>query len=726
MPLLGSFTSQLTNTIAKAKGVSLQFILDNFNVYGTPTNDYFGYSVAVSGNYAIVGAHLEDAPTGTPGLSSGTAYIYNVTTGVLVRSLTNPNAYGTVYNDFFGYSVAISDNYAIVGAYGEESNAGAEGAGKAYIFNWTTGTLLHTLNNPTTNGTGAGYLFGSSVAISGNYAIVGAYKEDDAGGTESGKAYIFNVSTGALVHTLNNPSAYSTTAGDQFGYSVAISGNYAIVGAQAEDDAGGTSSGKAYIYNVTTGALVHTLNNPNTYGPSAGDYFGWSVAISINYAVVGAWGESDAGGTSSGKAYIYNVTTGALLYTLNNPNAFGTSGSDNFGSSVAVSGNYAIVGASAEDDVGQFTGVGAGKAYIFNVTTGAFIHTINNPNTYSTSLAYDYFGYSVAISGDYAIVGAFGEDTSAGNQDAGKAYIYKLVLPGTQPSQQVYTGSVSGVLTYTWLCPAGVTSVSVVCVGGGGGGDAASSNNGNNNSVRGGGGGGLGWKNNIAVTPGNAYIVQVGNGGASGPGGTSFFISSATVAGLGGQNPLSGGAGGGYVGDGGGFGGAGGTGVNPGSPSVGNPIQFGGGGGAGGYSGSGGAGGNASNGAGSAGSGGGGGGGGAWTNAGYSPTYGYGSSSGGGVALNGIGPNGAGGAGATGPESGQGPTAGGGGSSGSNGVVAGGGGNPYGASGGEWGGGASSGGFGSPYNYGGVGAVRIIWSGQSGIPRSFPSNAGNV
>ena len=78
--------------------------------------------------------------------------------------------------------------------------------------------------------------------------------------------------------------------------------------------------------------LLHTLNNPNAYGTSANDWFGEAVAISGNYAIVGAYGEGDAGGTYSGKAYIFDVTTGSLLHTLHNPNAYGTSAYDYFGS----------------------------------------------------------------------------------------------------------------------------------------------------------------------------------------------------------------------------------------------------------------------------------------------------------------------------------------------------------------------------------------------------------
>jgi len=336
----------------------------------------------------------------------------------LLSTLNNPNPYGTSDSDYFGYSVAISGNYAIVSAI-QEDDASGNDSGKVYIFEVSTGTLLHTLNNPNAYGTSLNDNFGRSIAISGNYAIVGAYFEDDAGGTSSGKAYIFEVSTGALLHTLNNPNAYGTSASDQFGISVAISGNYAIVGANAEDEASGTGSGKAYIFDVSTGNLVSTLNNPNPYGTSLDDYFGSSVAISGNYAIVGAI-EDDASGINSGKAYIFEVSTGNLLHTLNNPNPYSTSAGDAFGKYVDISGNYAIVGAYQEDDAGT----DSGKVYIYDVTTGTLLRTLNNPNAYGTSSS-DYFGSAVAISGNYAIVSAYIED-DAGVTNSGKAYIFNL------------------------------------------------------------------------------------------------------------------------------------------------------------------------------------------------------------------------------------------------------------------------------------------------------------
>ena len=175
---------------------------------------------------------------------------------------------------------------------------------------------------------------------------------------------------------------------------------------------------------MTTGALVSTLNNPNANGDagysSAGDQFATSVSISGNYAIVGALGE-DIGGTDSGTAYVYNTTNGlwtdtSLLHTLFNP---APSNYDEFGDDVSISGNYAIVSAPFDSTVGSVSGT----VYIFDVTTGTLLKTINDPNDFGTA-TYDRFGWSVGISGNYVIVGAMSED-DAGDNDSGKAYIFK-------------------------------------------------------------------------------------------------------------------------------------------------------------------------------------------------------------------------------------------------------------------------------------------------------------
>ena len=247
--------------------------------------------------------------------------------------------------------------------------------------------------------------------------------------------------------------------------------------------------------------------------------------------------------------------------------------------------------------------------------------------------------------------------------------------------------------TYSWTAPAGVDEVSVVCVGGGGGGGQDSSGQG------GGGGGGLGWKNTISVTPGQSYTVVVGAGGVSlgstgQNGGDSYFISTGTVAGFGGQGAPSdsqGGTGGGFFGDGGGNGGAASAASTDGS----------GGGGAGGYSGNGGIGGPNET-SGTAGTGGAGGGG---ASSESTPLGG-----GGGVGILGEGASGVGGIVNTGNpgETGKGGS---GGQDGQN--------SPNNGHGGLYGGGGSGSdtGYNASWSAGAGGAVRIIW----GTGRAFPS-----
>ncbi|NOY42289.1 MAG: hypothetical protein GXP26_10690, partial [Planctomycetes bacterium] len=162
-------------------------------------------------------------------------------------------------------------------------------------------------------------LFGISVAISGNTALLGASWDDD-GGNSSGSAYLFDVTTGNQIAKL---TAADAAANDYFGISVAISGNTALVGAYRDDDAG-NASGSAYLFDVTTGNQIAKLTASDA---AAFDEFGDSVAINGNTALVGAVWDGDAG-FNSGSAYLFeNVIpepTSFLLATLAGLFALGT------------------------------------------------------------------------------------------------------------------------------------------------------------------------------------------------------------------------------------------------------------------------------------------------------------------------------------------------------------------------------------------------------------------
>jgi len=388
----------------------LTFTLDNPDVYGSAVNDFFGGAVAIDGNNCIVGAIGEDDIEGN---NSGKAYIFNVTTGALIHTLDNPNPIGASSSDFFGKRVAISGNNCVVTAPSED--VGGSGSGIAYIFNVTTGALLQTINNPNSFDAFSGDNFGESASISGNNVIVGAPNEDDAVGGSTGIAYIFNVTTGALLQTLDNPTP---SAADTFGDAVSISGNNCIVGAR-RDDADGNNSGKAYIFNVTTGALIHTLDNPSGFGTNLDDNFGNAVSIDGNNCIVGAEGEDETGSSQAGKVYVFNVTTGALIQTIDAPTG------DNYlakmGDELDLSGDKCIL---SRNPYTYYATNDAQQAFVFDINTGALLLTIDNPNPEGSPEG-DTFSTGVGIDGDNVIVGAPNED-EPGENNSGKAYLYTI------------------------------------------------------------------------------------------------------------------------------------------------------------------------------------------------------------------------------------------------------------------------------------------------------------
>ncbi len=206
----------------------------------------FGRSIALVGDNLYIGDSL------APPSNFGFVYQYSVSTGSLIRTINNPNVDATSNVDYFGHSIAATADYVIVGAYNED---GPDGSGRAYIFHSSNGTLLRTLNNPNAYGTANADTFGKKVSIDGDYCVVSASDEDSASGTAVGAAYIFRVSTGDLVATLTNPVTTAAADSDYFGDSardsgVVISGSTIAVSSwRAESNTGTVNAGKVYVYN---------------------------------------------------------------------------------------------------------------------------------------------------------------------------------------------------------------------------------------------------------------------------------------------------------------------------------------------------------------------------------------------------------------------------------------------------------------------------------------------
>ncbi len=384
--------------------------------------DKFGYSVAISGDTAIVGAYGDD----DAGSTSGSAYIFerNLTTGLFeqrAKLITSDSAKG----DLFGYSVAISGDTAIVGAYGDD-DAGST-SGSAYIFEkpvsgWATSTQSAKL---TASDAESGDRFGRSVAISGNTAIVGAYHDDCADSSiYCGSAYIFEkpVSGWSDANQSAKLTASDREAYDYFGDSVAISGNTAIVGAFSDDDAG-SDSGSAYLFEKPVSGWATSTQSAKLTASDAesGDYFGHSVAISGDTAIVGAYRDDNY----LGSAYIFEKSLLGWATVTENAKLTASDGAegDYFGYSVSISGDIVIVGSPFDNAVSD----SAGSAYLFEKPASEWVTATENAKlTASDGAAVDAFGYSVAISNDTTLAGAYYDDCVDGSDDCGSAYIFKL------------------------------------------------------------------------------------------------------------------------------------------------------------------------------------------------------------------------------------------------------------------------------------------------------------
>ncbi len=365
--------------------------------------------------------------------------VYGRVSADLLYTLTSPNEeeWGGFGFSVCGVADVNNDGFddVVIGAYGEDTGAGAADAGRAYVFSGQTGTVLYTLVSPHET---VGGQFGVSVSDAGDVdgdgqhdVVVGASQED-ADSTEAGRAYVFSGDDGALIHAFVSPNQ---EASGGFGYSVSGAGDVdgdqcddIIVGAWYEDpDPSPLGAGRAYVFSGAAGTLLHTLASPNEeqYGrfgqtvSRAGDVDGDGCSD----VLVGAhWEDPGASPSYAGRAYVFSGQTGAVLYDLASPDE---QDDGQFGRPVAGAGDVdgdgygdVVIGAVGEAS-------GAGRVYVFSGQTSAVLYTLASP----APEEYGWFGYSAStlrdVDGDGRpdlIVGTRRED--GGAPDAGRAYVF--------------------------------------------------------------------------------------------------------------------------------------------------------------------------------------------------------------------------------------------------------------------------------------------------------------
>ena len=385
----------------------------------TGANDSFGWSVAIADDTVVVGAYGEDSgATGVNGNQSdntapnaGAAYVF-VRDGTTWSQQAYLKASNTDAYDNFGLSVAIAGDTVVVGANGEDSGAtgvngnqsdnASDGPGAAYVFvrdgaTWSQQAYLKASN------TDARDFFGRTVAVWGDTVAVGAYAEDsratgvngdqsDNSAAYAGAVYVF-VRDGTAWAQQAYLKASNTNANDSFGESVAVWRNTVVVGASGEDsgatgvngnqsDNTASDAGAAYVF-VRDGASWSQQAYLKASNTDPLDVFGASVAVSGNTIVVGAnWEDSAATGvdgdgsdntaSDAGAAYVFERDDTAWSQEAY-LKASNTDAGDQFGTSVAVSGDTVVVGARFEDsaatgvngDASNNSTENAGAAYVF-------------------------------------------------------------------------------------------------------------------------------------------------------------------------------------------------------------------------------------------------------------------------------------------------------------------------------------------------------------------------
>ena len=383
----------LVSLALPAQAQTVQTEIQKFLPDGITDNDFWGRAVSIDGNRAIVG-----------GFSDVYIFEYDATadTWIEAAELNAPPGGGGA----FGYSVSIQGDRALVGAY---LNNG--GVGTAYIFEYNAATdqWEEVVQLLASDGTADDW-FGQSVSLDGDRVVVGALLEDPGDVQSAGSVYVFERQTDGSWPEVAKLVASDGVDFDQFGFSVAASGDRILVGATFA----GSPVAYLFDYDALADQWVETQLIPSDAGP--GDRFGISVSLDGDRALVGA-----SGLNVNGAAYLFEYDTTADQWDETKLTASDGALNDAFGYAVYIEGDLALIGSpfEAPDDINL-----AGSAYLFKYNAGEDTWEEKVKLLVSDRERTDVFGTAVAISGGFAIVGS-SETEFSGIGDSG-AYLFQV------------------------------------------------------------------------------------------------------------------------------------------------------------------------------------------------------------------------------------------------------------------------------------------------------------
>jgi len=372
----------------------------SFRAADGASHDGFGLAVALSGDTALVGAPGDD----DAGSSSGAAYVFEWSGSEWIeQKKLAPGGLGL--GDRFGAAVSLDAQTALVGAWGDD-DAGID-SGAAYVFERTPSgwALVQKLVG---RGGAAGDRFGAAVSVAGDVAVVGAFGDDD----EAGAAHVFE----------RTPSGWAQTAVlvasdrasfDRFGASLSAFGEAVLVGARFH-----SLGGAAYFFERRPSGWIEAQKLVAS-DAEVFDEFGAAVALASGRALIGA--PRDSGVASlMGSAYVFERGPSAWVETAE-LSPCGGAADDRFGSSVALAGDLALVGAPFDDA----PRLNSGSAWVFEQAGSGWVEKGNLVAV--PGLEHDRLGCAVSISGDRALAGADGVDRG-GATDSGGCSVF--TVPG--------------------------------------------------------------------------------------------------------------------------------------------------------------------------------------------------------------------------------------------------------------------------------------------------------
>ena len=376
-----------------------------------------GVSVAMSGDTAIVGS----LDTGL-GPHQGAAYVFTHNGETWTEQAKLVASDGAALDRFSYNAVAVSGDTALVGAMWDDDGVDQD-QGSAYVFTrsgtaWTQQAKLIASDGAAQDN------FGFSVALSGDTAVIGAYWDDD-GFTHQGSAYVFTRS-GTTWTQQKKLTAPVGVTDQQFGYSVAVSDDTVLVGAVGDRVGANDDQGSAYVFTRTGNDWTQEAQLV-AVGGAAGDGAGQAVGLSGDSAVVGALNDDVGTNLDQGSAYIF-ARTGTTWDQQAHLTASDGAAADLFGRAAAISGDTALIGAEWDDTDGREN---QGSAYIYR-RSGA-MWPQQEKLTASDGALGDLFGTSVAISGDAGIIGASFDDVGF-NPDQGSVYVFGQPTDPTDPT----------------------------------------------------------------------------------------------------------------------------------------------------------------------------------------------------------------------------------------------------------------------------------------------------